>query len=43
VAAVVALLLSSWTSLLVVLVLLACYEIAVTLLARPASDGARPA
>lgn len=39
VAAVLALLLTSWTSLLVVLVLLACYEIAVTLLARAAPSG----
>jgi hypothetical protein len=35
VAGVIALLLSSWTSLLVVLVLLGAYELAVTLLARP--------
>ncbi|MCQ4206026.1 hypothetical protein [Streptomyces longispororuber] len=40
VAALVALLLSSWTGLLVVALLLAAYEIAVTLLAR--SDGSPP-
>jgi hypothetical protein len=42
VAGVLALLLSSWTSLFVLLVLLGAYELAVTLIARPSSGEAVP-
>jgi hypothetical protein len=43
VAAVLALILSSWTALLVIAVLLAAYEIGVTLIARPQREAAKAA
>ncbi|BCJ45748.1 hypothetical protein GCM10010168_58320 [Actinoplanes ianthinogenes] len=43
VAAVLALILSSWTSLLVILILLAAYEVAITLIGRRGADDVLPA